>query len=69
MAEETKKKKDYEIVSDFQLTSFSLVSRCPYCGAKFGEAGTTNDGKPCTHPTKMTNGMRGFTSMEGRRRG
>jgi hypothetical protein len=42
---------------DFELTTFSFVDRCPYCGAKFGEAGTTHDGKPCSHPTKMSTGF------------
>jgi hypothetical protein len=36
-----------------ELQSVSVVSRCPYCGSGFDEEGTTVDGKPCTHPTKL----------------
>jgi hypothetical protein len=49
---------------DFRFESFSLVDRCPYCGAKFGQKGTTHDGKPCSHPTMMTtnSGLEGFVA-------
>jgi hypothetical protein len=53
-----------EYIDDFNLTSFSIVEHCPYCGAKFNEEGKTRDGKDCTHPTKMTM-FQGFSAVAG----
>lgn len=68
MSDEKVERVHPELVNeDFKLTAFSLVSHCPYCGAKFDEEGTTNDGKPCSHPTKMQNAEY-FMAAKGDRR-
>ena len=38
---------------DLKVTSFSVVSKCPNCGAGFDEEGRLPDGARCPHPTKL----------------
>lgn len=67
MTDRDVKPEDFETVSEERVhcvDAVSLVARCPYCGARWGKAGKTAAGEPCVHPTKMTNGMRGFVAVE-----